>query len=150
MKTYRHEFVLNAEIDRVWEFFTDPRHFELITPNNLKETLVSTTNPRLVAGTELRISTNLFLRRTWTSRITTLTPYTYVDEVRDGIFASWTHSHMFKIVDPHATLVTDEIVFECRYGPVGKILEHFIFKKLQFIFEQREEKTKLILESGRV
>jgi ligand-binding SRPBCC domain-containing protein len=143
---FRHEFVARAGIDLVWDFFTDPTHFETISPVDLNERLIRTSNPKLVQGTEVWISTSLFMARVWHATITKSTPYEYVDSVKGSFFKCWTHTHRFVPIENGATRVIDEIIFECRYGPIGKIFEAVIASKLPDIFRFREAKTKEILE----
>lgn len=55
--------------------------------------------------------------------------------------------HRFKAMDENCTLITEEIMFECRYWIVGKIIEHLILRKLDDTFDYREKRTKEILEA---
>jgi ligand-binding SRPBCC domain-containing protein len=66
---FRHEFAVDCEIEKVWNFFADLRHFENINPVDLNEKLVRASNNMLASGTEIWISTDLFFRRTWHARI---------------------------------------------------------------------------------
>ena len=146
LRKFRHEFVVKAGIDSVWDFFTDPTHFETISPSNLKERLIKSSNPKLVEGTEVWISTSLFMKRRWHAVITKSVPYEYVDSIAGSVFKSWSHIHKFIPTGDGATRVIDEIIFECRYGLMGRIIEVAIASKLPGIFHFRETKTKEILE----
>ncbi len=147
MKTFRHEYIVNAGVQRVWEFFTDPNHFEVISPRNLNEILVKSSSSRLLPGTELWITTSLFIGRTWQATITRLEPYEYVDSVHDDLFKIWLHTHKFLPIDRESTAVMDEFAFECRYSIIGKILELLIMSRLGPIFMHREQRTKEIIEN---
>lgn len=147
MKTYRHEFAVNSEIERVWDFFTDIKHFEMISPKNLNEVLLKASNTRLTEGTNVWLSTDLFVKRTWHSKIIKSEPYEYVDEIREGLFKRWTHTHRFTRITDSQTSVMDEIAFELPYGLIGRILELIILNKLESIFKQREIKAREVLEN---
>jgi ligand-binding SRPBCC domain-containing protein len=135
-----------TNIEKAWNFFMNPNHFEAISPRNFGETLVSASNVRLDAGTELRITTSLILKKTWHSIITKSEPYEFVDEVSDGFFKKWVHSHKLSQVEDEKTAVVDEITFECRYGLVGRLFEGILLPKLDPIFRYREARTREILE----
>ena len=36
LRAFKHSFVVNSPIDRVWEFYTDIKHLEIITPKQMK------------------------------------------------------------------------------------------------------------------
>ncbi len=77
MRTLNHAFVVNNDIDRVWEFYTDIKHLEIITPKemNLKIINATTTGQKLTQGSEISIIGKILLRKsTWHSRITSLKP----------------------------------------------------------------------------
>ena len=130
MKVFKHEFVVNCGLENVWHFYTEPRHFENMSPVALNERLVRVSNNNLVLGTEIWISTNLFFRRTWHARIIKFEePYEYVDEVRDRFLKKWIHRHSFaNIEDKKKTAVSDEITFEIGYGPIGWIAAKILLK----------------------
>jgi len=133
----------------VWNFYTDPRHFENISPVALNERLVRVSNNTLAQSTEIWISTNLFFRRTWHARIIKFEePYEYVDKVRDRFLKKWIHRHNFaNIEDKKKTAVSDEITFEIGYGPIGWIAERFVLTKLESIFRYRASRTKDLLRT---
>ena len=148
MKVFSHEFTVECEIGKVWNFFVDPTHFEATSPQNLNEKLVSSTSSRLVEGTEVCISTNLFLKRTWHPRITkSEEPREYIDEVNDRPLKKWIHKHNFMQLEKSRTSVIDEITFEIGYGLVGRIIGFIVLAKLRQIFQYRERRTRQILQS---
>jgi ligand-binding SRPBCC domain-containing protein len=65
LRTLKHIFIVNNNIDRVWEFNTDIKHLKIITPKemNLKITN-STTSQKLIQGSEIWIAGKIiFLRK---------------------------------------------------------------------------------------
>jgi len=146
---FRHEFVVDCEVEKVWNFFTDPKHFEAISPVDLNERLVRASNNTLVLGTDIWISTDLFFRRTWHARVVKLEePYEYDDEVYDRLLKNWIHRHSFvKIGAKKKTSVIDEITFKFGYGQFGRIVKRIVFTALEPIFPHRASKTKEILQT---
>lgn len=141
VRTFSHAFTVGAPIDRVWEFYTDAGHLEVITPPKLKLKIdKSTTGRRLEQGTEVWISGSLVARVRWHSKITRMELYLYVDEMLEGMFATWKHTHSFRQAEG-GTEVIDEIVFELPFGVIGKAFEGYASRRLQKIFAYRKEAT---------
>ena len=147
MKIFKHDSTVVCDIDSVWDFFTDSNHFEKISPRNLSELLLKATNQKLSLGTEVWISTSLFVTREWHSKIIKFEPYEHVDKMQGGIFTSWTHTHKFTSINNTQTKISDEIVFQMPFGIVGRIIEMILLRKLRTFFEYRTIKTKQILET---
>lgn len=141
MRRFRHSFTVNADIDRVWDFYTDMAHLQVVTPPEMKLSVVRTTHQKLVEGSEVWLAGKLVLKSEWHSRITLLRPYEYVDEMLSGRFKIWKHIHAFRKVDEKTTEVIDEIDFELRYGLVGRMLEGYAYAQLEKIFAHRKAAT---------
>ena len=141
MYVFRHAFAIDAAIDRVWDFYTDVGHLRIITPKQLKLRIEkSTTGEKMRKGRELWISGQLVTRSTWHSRITCLAPYTYVDEMLEGRFKHWKHTHVFRKT-AEGTEILDEIELVLPYGALGRMLEGYAGKQLSRIFRYRKEAT---------
>jgi ligand-binding SRPBCC domain-containing protein len=92
LRTFNHAFVVNNDIDRVWEFYTDIKHLEIITPKEMSLKIINAAGQKLTQGSEISIVGKITLRKsTWHSRITSLKPYEYVDEMLKGPFKKWRH-----------------------------------------------------------
>ncbi len=46
------DFVVNCPIDRVWEFYTDIKHLEIISPTEIELKIISATSQKLIQGSE--------------------------------------------------------------------------------------------------
>ena len=141
MRRFRQSFKVNAEIDRVWDFYTDMAHLQVITPPEMQLRVVRTTHQKLVEGSEVWLAGKLVVKSEWHSRITLLKPYEYVDEMLSGRFKIWKHAHVFRKVDEKTTEVIDEIDFELRYGLLGRMLEGYAYRQLEKIFSHRKAAT---------
>ena len=141
LKRFSHSFIVPADIDRVWAFYTDIDHLEVITPPQMRlKVRKSSTGSKIQEGAEVWIEGNLAIKSTWHSRITSMEPYVYVDEMLEGLFKTWKHTHAFKKADG-GTEVVDEIEFELRYGFLGRILEGYAYRQLEKIFAHRKSAT---------
>jgi ligand-binding SRPBCC domain-containing protein len=150
LRTLNHAFVVNNNIDRVWEFYTDIKHLEIITPKemNLKIINATTTGQKLTQGSEISIVGKIILRKsTWHSRITSLKQYEYVDEMLKGPFKKWRHLHRFHPNNQKQTQVIDIVDFELPYGMIGKLFEGYAYDRLEKIFAHRKITTIKVLEN---
>jgi ligand-binding SRPBCC domain-containing protein len=159
LQTFKHSFVINCDIDRVWEFYTDFKHLEIISPKEIELKITNATSKKLAQGSEIwlegKIIVMLFKRSRWHSKITaySVSPqeYLYVDEMLTGPFKKWRHLHKFYGVDNNnnqkQTLVIDEIHFELPYGIIGKLFDGYVYRRLEKIFCNRRLATISALEN---
>lgn len=145
MHKFRHVFTVNADIDRVWEFYTDIGHLQVISPPQMQLRLVKSTHQKLVQGSEVWLTGILVTRSNWHSRITSLAPYEYLDEMLTGRFRVWKHLHGFRKIGDK-TEVIDEVDFELHYGMLGRIFEGYVHSQLEKIFAHRKQATIKALE----
>ena len=119
LRAFKHSFVVNSSIDRVWEFYTDIKHLEIITPKEMKLKIINATSEKLTLGSEIWLEAKLMISKTsWHSIIRSLFPYQYLDEMLTGPFKRWTHLHRFYDINTNKhqkqTEVIDEVNFEIR------------------------------------
>jgi ligand-binding SRPBCC domain-containing protein len=149
MRTFRQSFFVKSPIERVWHFYTDVRHLETITPQEIELKIISSTNQSIVQGQQIWVSGKIFgkiSRMNWHSKITSLKAHEYIDEMLSGPFKKWRHLHTFHNIDGKQTEVIDEVEFELPYGILGKLFEGYAYKQLQNIFEYRKIATVKVLE----
>jgi ligand-binding SRPBCC domain-containing protein len=137
LQNFKHQFIVNWPVDRVWEFYTDIKHLEIITPKETDLKIIDFTSQNIVQGQEIWCSGKIIAKRrtVWHSKITFLKPYEYVDEMLAGPFKKWRHSHKFQNIDGKQTELLDEI------GILGKLFEGYAYRQLQKIFEYRKVAT---------
>ena len=151
MKYFHNEFEVNSNIEKVWEFYTDLKHLEIITPSDIKLHLIQSTDKILKKGTVACFYGKIIISAQWCSKITFFEKYEYVDEmIQNGNkkppFRLWHHRHRFNEIDDYKTGIVDNIEFELPFGPIGKLLEFYVELKLLKIFKHREHTTKKFLE----
>jgi ligand-binding SRPBCC domain-containing protein len=145
--------LLKTPIEKVWHFYTNVKHLEIITPKEMDLKIINTTSQNIVQGQEIWVGSKIFetikIKRTmtWHSKITFLKEYEYIDEMLEGPFKKWRHMHKFyNIIDGKQTEIIDEIEFELPYDILGKLLEGYAYKQLQKTFEYRKIATVKALE----
>jgi ligand-binding SRPBCC domain-containing protein len=140
VRTFHHSFTVDADIDKVWEFYTDIDHLKVVSPPRMQIRVVKSTHQKIVQGSEVWLSGILLVRSNWHSRITSLSPYEYVDEMLTGRFKVWKHTHGFSRAGGK-TEVVDEIDFELHYGLLGRLFEGYVHSQLEKIFAYRKQAT---------
>ncbi len=148
MIKFINKFIINADIKKVWDFYTDIRHLEIITPKKLNLKIINTSNQKIILGQETIISAKvLIIQSTWHSKITLFQQYEYIDEMLEGPFMKWKHIHKFKRINKNETEIIDEVEFSLSYGAFGKIVSIYVTKLLRQLFKYRENETIKYLSS---
>ena len=150
MRTFSHSFIVKSNIERVWDFYTNVKHLEIITPKEIDLKIIDTTSQNIVQGQEIWSSGKIITKRriVWRSKITFFKLYEYADEMLDGPFKKWRHLHKFHNVDGKQTKIIDEIEFELPYGILGKLFEGYACKQLLKTFQYRKVATIKALENS--
>ena len=126
----------------MWEFYTDIRHLEIITPKKLNLKIVNTTNQKIILGQETIISAKIIIiQTTWHSKITFFQQYEYIDEMLEGSLIKWKHTHKFIRINSNKTEIIDKVEFSLPYGVFGKIGSIIFTKLLRQLFEHRKDET---------
>lgn len=138
---FNHSFLVDSPIDEVWRFYTNIHHLQVITPKKLRLEIVRSDDDLIQEGSECWIQARLFTNSKWHSKISSLKPYEYTDEMQHGRFKTWKHLHKFNKITENRTEVIDVIDFELPFGLLGSMFEKFAMRKLRWIFEYREKST---------
>jgi len=141
LKTFRHSFVVDVPIDKVWEFYTNLQHLSIITPKEMDFKIIESNSDQITQGQTACLSSRLLTRITWKTKITSCKPYTYVDEMSEGLFKHWKHTHVFQKIIENQTRVIDEIEFELPFRYIGKLFERYAQDRLEKIFAYRKRAT---------
>ncbi|MFC4246442.1 SRPBCC family protein [Natribaculum luteum] len=162
MPSYERETRVRAPLEDVWEFHSRIEGLEALTPEWLALRVESVigpdgeSNPEILeAGAEVALSMQPFgvgPRQHWTSLITERertdgTAY-FRDEMVDGPFDRWIHTHAF-YADGEQTIVRDLVEYELPMGELGGALAPFSRVGFDPMFRYRHRKTREELE-GRV
>jgi ligand-binding SRPBCC domain-containing protein len=150
LRLFKSDFRITSTVEKVWEFYTDVHHLNIVTPRDLDLHVLDCTSRKFVKGAEFHIEGKiLFYKREWHSVITSIRPYEYVDEMLSGPFKRWKHVHKFHYdVKQNQTEVVDEVEFELPYGIIGRLLEGLVSNRLKKVFEHRKRMTIKELVKG--
>lgn len=123
MPVFQRETTFDAPLEDVWRLHTTGEGLARLTPGAFGLRIEGVTGGQpdepLPEGAELTVSTNpggIGTRDRWTAVVTesTLTDDQGVfrDEMRDGLFPTWIHTHRFETVFDGETLMRDRVEFE--------------------------------------
>jgi ligand-binding SRPBCC domain-containing protein len=152
MKVYKKETVqhINASLDECWEFFSNPRNLQKITPVSMGFEITDFDSQSMYAGQiiQYKVSPLLGLKLSWTSEITQVKDKVYfIDDQRFGPYSFWHHKHFFEATG-NGVKMTDVIHYALPLGFLGRIVNVLIVKnKLREIFDYRQLKVNQLFNS---
>lgn len=135
--------IIHATIERVWDFFSDPRNLARITPPELDFKILTALPERIYPGMmiEYRVRPLLGIPARWVTEITHVEPGKYfVDEQRVGPYRIWHHEHHFRQLDGGRIEMADRVTYVLPFSPLGDLIHPFLVKpQLAKIFAFREQ-----------
>jgi len=133
--------LLPVGLDAAWEFFSDPRNLERITPPSLGIEITSDLPERMHPGMLVTYRVRPFpgFPVRWVTEITHVRePILFVDEQRFGPYRFWHHQHHFREIDG-GTEVIDRVHYALPFGFLGWLLGSGIVRRqLAEIFSFRK------------
>jgi ligand-binding SRPBCC domain-containing protein len=137
-----------ADIDTVWNFFSDPNNLSKITPPKMAFKVLSTIGgSQMYAGQiiEYKVKPIAHLPVYWMTEITQVEERKYfIDEQRFGPYNFWHHQHHFNVI-PGGVEMIDVIHYRNPFGILGNIANTlFVQKQLKHIFEYRFFQTEIL------
>lgn len=142
MKLYslHREQKLPINLDKAWEFFSNPCNLEIITPPWLNLKPASLVPEQMYPGMIVVYGLKPFpgLQTNWVTEITHVSrPYFFVDEQRFGPYKFWHHQHHFREIRG-GVVAKDLIHYALPAGPLGRFVHAAVVRKqLEKIFEYR-------------
>lgn len=140
MKTHhlQTELWLPQPLERVFNFFADPRNLELITPPWLSFAILTRPDIKIEEGTVLEYRLRLRgIPLCWQSEIAVWEPpHRFVDRQTRGPYSIWVHEHRFA-ENKTGTTIGDRV----EYAVLGGALIHkfLVAPDLERIFQYRRK-----------
>ena len=142
------EVKLSASLKEVFDFFSQAKNLEVLTPPLLKFEILGDQSGTMQTGALIDYRLRVHgIPIKWQSEITVWEPpHRFVDEQRKGPYRLWIHEHTFEVAGDQ-TLVRDEV----RYLVPGGRLIHGLFVRpdLKKIFTYRHEKLLSLFSEKR-
>jgi ligand-binding SRPBCC domain-containing protein len=138
---YRERVTIQASLDDVWEFFSNPRNLSRITPPWLGLQLTceppAKMYPGLIITYTVRPVANVPL--TWVTEIShVIDRRLFVDEQRFGPYRFWHHQHHFRPAPGGGVEMEDIVHYSVPGGPLGDIVDRLtVAKRVKAIFAYR-------------
>ena len=147
--TFRTSMILPCGIAEVFPFFADAMNLERITPPELCFRILTPRPISMGQGALIRYRLKLYgIPFKWSSLITVWDPpHRFVDEQQRGPYGLWAHTHCFTEQEG-ATRMTDEVVYELPFRPIGEILHPLIRRLITRIFLFRQRTIHGIIGNG--
>jgi ligand-binding SRPBCC domain-containing protein len=144
MVHYIHrEQIIPAPVEKVWEYFCDPKNLNEITPPDMNFEILVGGDQKMFEGQliEYRVEFIRGIRSLWLTEIAHVRGCEYfVDEQRVGPYRFWYHEHRFERTDA-GTKMTDHVTYVVPFAFLGDVVNAlWIGKRLQHIFDFRHRK----------
>lgn len=162
MPRYERTTTVTAPLETVWDFHARVEGLTAVTPDWLHLRVEEVTPPgepdgvQLSTGTRVRLSVRPFgvgPRRTWTSVIRESRADDEVaflrDEMVDGPFPHWVHTHRFVATEGSSQAVTrieDSVEYRLPGGAIGRALGRLAWLGFEPLFRFRHYRTRQVLE----
>jgi len=133
--------ILPVGLEGAWEFFSDPRNLERITPPSLgieiTSDLPAKMHPGMIVTYRVRPFPGFPVR--WVTEITHVRePVLFVDEQRFGPYRFWHHQHHFREIEEGVEVI-DRVHYALPFGFAGWLLGAGIVRReLAEIFSFRK------------
>lgn len=136
------EQVLPISRDEAWEFFSNPRNLDSITPDDLGFEVECCEDGPMFEGQIIsyRIRLMPFVRTRWVTEIKGVREgLGFIDEQRSGPYRFWHHRHTFEETRD-GVLMRDRVHYAIGFGPLGELVHAlFVRRRLRDIFDHRRE-----------
>jgi ligand-binding SRPBCC domain-containing protein len=137
---------IEAPLEEVFAFFSDPGNLARITPSWLSFRIHGAAPSALGEGSriEYRIRWGLFRLR-WVTRITRWRPSSeFQDTQEKGPYRTWLHTHRFSRRGS-AVIMEDRVDYELPFGVFGRIAHRLrVRAQLEEIFDYRRKAIEQI------
>lgn len=159
MPTFEAETRVEAPLDDVWNFHSTTDGLEKLTPGWMNLTVKETRGPDgepdpevLTEGSEVNVSLKplgILPRVSWRSVILERGREDgrawFVDEMEDGPFKRWQHTHEF-VADGEETVARDTVEYALPLWMLGRAGSPGFRLNAYFMFRHRHKRTRELLE----
>lgn len=134
---------INTTIDLAWDFFSNPRNLNKLTPPDLNFKITSGDPNTFYQGKIITYSIRLllFLQFNWTTEISNIKKGKYfIDKQLFGPYKLWHHEHHFTKNDDGTVTMVDKVKYKLYMYPISRVIHKlFVKKELLKIFNYRKK-----------
>jgi ligand-binding SRPBCC domain-containing protein len=138
----RRQAFIPAPLEEVFDFFSDARNLERITPGWLRFRVLTEDPIEMKVGTRIRYRLRIAgVPLRWDTCITRWEPgKSFVDRQERGPYRLWVHTHTFEPIGD-GVLMGDLVRYALPFGPLGRFAhELWVRGALAQIFDYRFER----------
>ena len=144
-KLIRQQYI-QADIDTVWLFFSNPANLAKITPPDMRfKTTSEPVRGEIYPGQIItyKVSPLFGIPLSWMTEITEVVKNElFVDEQKRGPYKLWQHKHYFEQKDS-GVLMTDIVHYQLPFSLLGRLAHTlFIKRRLAHIFDYRRRQVE--------
>ena len=136
----RYSQTVNASLDEVFDFFSNPENLSILTPRKLNFTILSPKPIIMKEGQIIDYTIKLLgIEVRWKTIITEYNGKNkFVDQQLKGPYSMWHHTHEFKEFNGSIDMI-DNISYVMPFGILGQIINKVWVKRdLDNIFKYRQ------------
>ena len=137
--TLQREQFIAKPVDEVFNFFSDARNLEVITPAWLKSHILTTETIHMRIGTRIRYALRWHgIPLKWITEIEEWNPpHRFIDVQIKGPYKLWRYTHQF-LPAGQGTHMLDRVEYSLPFAPLARVLHHaWIRRDLDAIFDYR-------------
>lgn len=141
---------IRAPVEKVFDLARDIETHQKTTAWTSERVVECTADRFLEEGDVVTFEARHFgIRQRLTSKVSLCDrPRRFVDEMQRGAFKSLRHEHLFEET-PEGTRMTDRLVFEAPFGPLGWIAERvFLAAYMRRFLGRRNQELKRLAEAS--
>jgi ligand-binding SRPBCC domain-containing protein len=148
MTIIERSVTIEAPIEAVFDFHTDPKNLALISPPWMKAKLIRESGSGLGKIIEMQMTQYNIFPSHWLARIEEFDrPFRLTDLVLSGPLKYFRHTRTFSQPCASLTELKDHLEYDVPFGIIGKIANTISIRKMmEQMFEYRHRMTKEILE----
>jgi ligand-binding SRPBCC domain-containing protein len=137
-RAFRTRLELPLARERLFPFFADAAHLEVVTPPELHFRLLTPPSIVMAEGTLIRCRLRLLgVPFEWLTRISVWNPpQEFVDEQVEGPYRTWMHKHLF-VETSEGTRMHDAVTYELPFYPVGELAAPLVHLQVRRVFAFR-------------
>ena len=150
MFTYNHTICAQTKVPgnivNVFDFFSDAKNLELITPPELSFKITSPLPIKMKTGALIEYKIRLFgFSFRWKTIISKWEQNRqFIDEQLKGPYSKWVHTHTFG-KNESDVIINDTVNYRLPFAPFGEIVLPLVKLQLKRIFDYRSKRINELL-----
>ena len=139
---FNHSSEFPYQVEQLFDYHEQAGAINRLIPPWEPATVVSS-NDSLAVGSLVTVKNKIGpIQQTWVSEHSDYVPHElFVDKLRSGPFASWTHQHRFESLGNSRSRLTDSIEYKLQAAPLSNFLQSWVESKLTAMFRFRHRIT---------